>query len=303
MANPDIQQALALLRRRDRSAVERAIALLQKTAFSFSMRMCGHREDAEDTAQDVLIRAMPYLANFDSPQALSVWLYKTARNRCVSSRRRSRFAPGDSQRLSLDELMPDGRELQDLLAGPEPTPETRVLHEETRRRLRDSLLKLAPQYRLVLVLHDMEGLETEEIGRILNLREGTVRVRLHRARLFLRRELARPAAKRSKSSGASSPRGNRCRSLFAALSDYLDGLVDDATCAAMQTHISDCAPCQAFLDSLQRTVEQCRAYAPECRPERSAAIRQQLVRQYLDALEALNSRPKRKAAQIGSSSR
>ena len=290
---PELAQAVDLLHGQDASAVNRGVELLQRTVFAFSMKVCGHREDAEDTSQDVLLRALPYLPKFASPQALAVWLYKAARNRCVSARRRSKFAPSQAQQLSLDALMPDGRELEELIAADQPTAEASLLTSEASDRVRKAVLRLPPVYRLVLVLHDMEGLDTAEVARILDVREGTVRVRLHRARLFLRRELARPQGQR-KAAATAPKREPRCRNLFAALSDYLDGLVDDAACAQMQQHLSDCRPCQAFIHSLEKTVEQCRAYQPECAPERSGAIREQLVRQYLQAVEALEAQTSRK---------
>jgi hypothetical protein len=63
------------------------------------MQVCGQREDAEDTMQEVLLKALPYLLKFESPRALRVWLYKVAKNRCLMSRRKSKFAP--KQDLSL----------------------------------------------------------------------------------------------------------------------------------------------------------------------------------------------------------
>lgn len=90
------------------------MALLQSTVYSFSMKVCGQREDAEDTMQEVLVKSVPNLPKFDSPRALMVWLYKVAKSRCLMSRRKSKFAPKEA--LSLEELMPDRRELR-LLSG------------------------------------------------------------------------------------------------------------------------------------------------------------------------------------------
>src|SRR5438270_11213709 len=108
----DIEQAVALLRRGDQAALEQALALLQNTVFSFSMRVCGQRQDAEDTMQEVLVKSLPQLAKFDSPKALLVWLYKVAKTRCLMSRRRSKFASKED--LSMEELMPDRHELERL---------------------------------------------------------------------------------------------------------------------------------------------------------------------------------------------
>ena len=108
----EIEQAVSLLQRHDEESLEQALALLQNTVFSFSMRLCGQREDAEDTMQEVLVKSLPYLPKFDSPKALVVWLYKVAKNRCLMNRRKSKFAP--KEELSLDQLMPDRRELEGL---------------------------------------------------------------------------------------------------------------------------------------------------------------------------------------------
>src|ERR1700693_1647126 len=133
----EIEQAILLLRRGDDEALEHALALLQNTVFSFSMKVCGQRQDAEDTMQDVLVKSVPYLPKFDSPKALAVWLYKVAKNRCLMSRRKSKFAPKED--ISLEELMPDRRELQSLSGGPEATPETSFLRRESAKRLREAV--------------------------------------------------------------------------------------------------------------------------------------------------------------------
>jgi len=97
-----IEQAVELLRSGEPESMEKALALLQETVFSFRMRVCRQREDAEDTMQEVL--SVPVLSRFESPKALVVWLYKVAKNRCLTTRRKSKFAP--KQELSLEQLMP-----------------------------------------------------------------------------------------------------------------------------------------------------------------------------------------------------
>ena len=206
--------------------MERALALVQQTAFSFSMKVCGHREDAEDTAQETLIKTVQELSHFDSPEALAVWLYKVARSRCLMSRRRSKFAP--KQNLSLDNLLPDRSQLEALTASREGGPEQQLLRAENRDELQRAVLKIPPDYRMVLVLHDMEELSTQEVARITGLREGTVRVRLHRARVFLRNELARKSKPATRSKQQPSA---RCKRLFALLSDFIDQELDPSLCA------------------------------------------------------------------------
>ena len=198
----EIEQAVQLLQRGDDAALEQALTLLQNTVFSFSMRVCGQREDAEDTMQEVLLKSVPHLPKFDSPKALVVWLYKVAKNRCLMSRRRSKFAPDPD--LSLEELMPDRKELEQLGTNGGINPEAFAIRSEEAGRLREAIQRLPPQYRIVLVLRDMEGLTDEEVAEITGLRSGTVRVRLHRARLFVRKELVKGLKPRS---GRTSLRG------------------------------------------------------------------------------------------------
>ncbi len=288
-----VEQALELIRENRPESIDRALALLQNTVYSFSMKVCGHPQDAEDTMQDVLLKSVPYLAKFHNPQALTVWLYKVARNRCISSHRGSQVSR--AKNLSLDELMPDSRELQELMKSAAPNPEAALLNSEAAEHLRRAVLKVPPQYRMVLVLHDMEELSTAEVAKIMGLREGTVRVRLHRARLMVRRELARlaqarPAAGLVLHASAEAPKSQRCRRLFAALSDYMDGIIDDAMCEEMDLHLHDCQPCQAFLSSLKNAVAQCRSYRPQCDSKRAEQLRKQLLPQYQRALAELGKR-------------
>jgi RNA polymerase sigma-70 factor, ECF subfamily len=286
---PELEQAVELLQRHKSRDDERALALIQATVFNFSMKVCGHREDAEDTMQEVLLKSLRYLPGFDSPKALAVWLYKVARNNCLMKRRRSKFAPKEN--LSLEELMPDAAELKALATDQGSTPEAQTLRGEQAEILRKAVLKVPPQYRLVLVLHDMEGVESAEIARILDIREGAVRVRLHRARLFVRKELAKTAkSNRHEPSTATVARPRRCKEMFAALSDYMDGALDDSMCDELEKHLNGCVPCEGFLASLERTVAQCRSLKTGCRSKSAGKVRKKLLTEYKRVLEAIAER-------------
>jgi RNA polymerase sigma-70 factor, ECF subfamily len=290
----EIEEAAGLLQRGDDTSLERALTLLQNTVFAFSMRVCGHREDAEDTMQEVLLKSVPYLPKFESPKALVVWLYKVAKNRCLMSRRKSKFAP--AQELSLQDLMPDGKELEELSSDGRIDPEGYAIRSEQASRLREAIQRLPAQYRIVLVLRDMEGLTDEEVGEITGLRPGTVRVRLHRARLFVRKELMSAWKPRKARTSAPSvgtgklPRPARCKAMFAELSNYLDEQLDDSLCEELEKHIGGCEPCKVFLASLEATIEQCRKAPSECPTAKQASrIRKELVRNYRRAIATLSA--------------
>lgn len=286
----DIEQAILLLKRGDGDAMGKAVALLQRSVFAFSMRVCGQRQDAEDTMQEVLVKSLPYLAKFDSSKALAVWLYTVAKNRCLMSRRKSKFAP--KVELSLEELMPDRADFERLDGRISVSPEGAAIRSEQGQRLREAIRSLPPHYRIVIVLRDMEGLTDEEVAEITGLRQGTIRVRLHRARLFVRKELAKLSgstknrvARRAHRSVEAPSRTGRCKKIFAELSDYLDGQLDDFSCEELETHMNGCQPCKKFLRSVANTIKQCRQL-PSDRPDpnEAAALRKQILATYSRAL-------------------
>jgi RNA polymerase sigma-70 factor, ECF subfamily len=295
--SPKLEQALELIREDRPEAVEQALALLQNTVYSFSMKVCGHAEDAEDTMQEVLFKLLPYLPKFDNPQALTVWLYKVARNRCLMNRRGAKNA--QSKHVSLDELMPSPRDLEHLMNVEFPDPETSLLREERNARVRQAVRRVPPLYRMTLVLHDMEGLTTAEVAEVTGVREGTARVRLHRARLLLRQQLERIATARTTTFRVKRihaaveeeppPRPRRCRKMFSELSNYMDGLVEDARRHQMEKHLSDCKPCVAFLDSLKSAVRESRIYEPVCDTTRATQLRKELIGKYQAAVAALSN--------------
>ncbi len=187
--NTQIEQALEILKSGNRQDAERALETLQGVVYGFGMKVCGSHEDAQDTAQETLIRLARQLREFPDARALAVWLYKVAKTQCLMSRRKSKFAP--AQMLSLDDLMPKEPNL--LAAGTKSwliNPEEIVLKEELRSRLEAAILALPKHYRLVLILRDMEQLDTREVAEVMGISEETTKMRLHRARVFVRNALA-----------------------------------------------------------------------------------------------------------------
>jgi RNA polymerase sigma-70 factor (ECF subfamily) len=289
---PELTQAADLLRRNTPEALEEAIGLLQNTVYSFSMKVCGHPEDAEDTTQEVLFRSLEHLAKIHDPQALAVWLYTVTRNRCWRMRRKPAHA--SKQLLSLDELMPDEVELGRLLEDTAASPEGRLLDAEQDHLLHQAVLRIPVQLRIVLVLCDMEELTTEQVAQILNLQQGTVRVRLHRARLSVRKEMNkllevahkqtnrrnRVKEKSKDTLAEGEQRSLECRELFSNLSEYLDGRVEPATCEAMRGHIEACPACVAFLQNLRMAIDRCRSLEIPCDPAVALRLRSIITQEY-----------------------
>jgi RNA polymerase sigma-70 factor, ECF subfamily len=182
--------------------------------------------------------------------------------------------------------MPDPSELAKL-SDKALNPEAFAIRSQAASWLREAIQKVPPQYRIVLVLRDMEGLSDDEVAEITGVRPGTVRVRLHRARLFVRKELVQrsrgSSGGRRKVPAVKLPqaRPQHCKAMFAELSNYLDEQLDDSLCEELEKHMEGCEPCKAFLSSLQATIEECRKFpADTLNSNRSAKIRQQILASY-----------------------
>ena len=156
--------------------------------YNFSLRMCRDRSDAEDMIQDTFLNVFRYLKNFRYESKFKNWLYKVAASTCIKKRRKSKFAP--EKELSLDEFLPNEEaEKPDHIPEWALLPLDKLLNDELRDKINETILTLPKKYRLVMVLRDLEGFSTDETAQILNLSPSNVKVRLHRARLYMRDKL------------------------------------------------------------------------------------------------------------------
>ena len=160
----------------------------EQKLYNFGMRMCGDVYDAEDLVQETFLNVFKYLKDFRFETKFKNWLYRIATSTYSKKKRRSKFAP--ERELSLEEFMPKD-DIQ-IPADPPPwalIPLDKLLNDELSNTIRDAILSLPEKYRVVIVLRDLEGFSTAETAQILNLKSSNVKVRLHRARLYLREKL------------------------------------------------------------------------------------------------------------------
>lgn len=170
----------------DTAALERLLMKAQDVAYRFSRTVCGGPADAEDVMQDALIKTFRHVRRIRDPRAFRTWLYRTVRNACLMRRRRKVGEP--PRVLSLDDVLP-GEPARGEIAAASRSPEAIAVNAALRRRLSKALHALPPGYRVIVFLREMEGLSTKEVADILKITESNVKMRLHRARLFLRRQL------------------------------------------------------------------------------------------------------------------
>lgn len=168
-------------------AFDAFVARYGRRVMAFGLRMCGHRQDAEDVLQDTLLTAFRGLERLRDPEAVRTWLFRVAANRCLMNRRRD----PPERSLSLDELQSRGAtgappsEIVDWSRQPEADAE----RAELRHALEAALARLPPDHRIVLLLRDVEGFSTAETAEMLGIGESAVKMRLKRSRQTVRRDL------------------------------------------------------------------------------------------------------------------
>jgi RNA polymerase sigma-70 factor (ECF subfamily) len=180
------------LRMGDRSEADEFDRLYRnhvEQVYRFAQRICGQSEDAKDLVQETFLNAYRGLKDFRGEAQVSTWLYAIASRACIRMQRKRKGEP--ERELSLEEFIPtsDG-EFRLQIPTDGLSPEEALQNKELRWALRQAIQKLPHKYRLVLVLRDMEGLTAKEVGTVMGLNERAVKSRLHRARLFIRRELS-----------------------------------------------------------------------------------------------------------------
>jgi RNA polymerase sigma-70 factor (ECF subfamily) len=191
LVTPEVEWARRLLAG-DASAFTPFVESFQSKVFQYTWLMCGQREDAEEVAQDTLLKVFESFDQLREPEHVKAWVFRIARNFCLMKRRRSVFAP--ERELSLDELMPGndspGIAASERVPDRRELPEQKLLRNELNRELQTAMQELPANYRSVVLLRDVDGLSSAEVAEVLDLSADVVKQRLHRGRLALRKRLA-----------------------------------------------------------------------------------------------------------------
>lgn len=168
----------------NRKALAELVKLYEQTIYNFSFKICRDREKAENIMQETFYSLVKSINQFDGNSKLSTWLYRIVANHCMMAARKVKnyqfvSLENDEDDLFEDKYTADWSRLPDKFAE----------DEELKQILDKAISKLSPDYRVVFLLRDVEGLSTEETARIADLSVPAVKSRLHRARAFLRHEL------------------------------------------------------------------------------------------------------------------
>ena len=183
---------LRRLRDRDERAFRELIDAHRDRVFNITYRMLGNRHEAEDVAQEVFITVFKTIETFREEAKFSTWLYRVTVNHCKNRIKYLSRRPGlDRGRDEHDETK-DQAGVNGAIGAPPPSAPDRALEgAQMEKLLQDAIATLDDDHRIVVVLRDVEDLSIEEICDITGLPDGTVKSRLHRARLALRKKLQR----------------------------------------------------------------------------------------------------------------
>lgn len=178
------------LKARDGNAYERVMRELGPRLLATAVRMLGNEDDAREAVQDAFLSAFRNMQSFDGKSKFSTWMHRIVINACLMKLRTRRRKPS----VSIETLLPrydnDGHmelPIQSWRRG--ETGEDDSPDESLRRRVREEIEALPEEYRAVLMLRDVEDLDTAETSVVLGISESAVKTRLHRARQALRAKL------------------------------------------------------------------------------------------------------------------
>ncbi len=155
----------------------------EKTVYSFAFKVCRNPEKAQNIMQETFMSMVKSLKQFDGKSKLSTWLYRITVNHCLMEyrKRKREFVSFDDDDALINESS---------IADWDSIPSLSIENKELKKVLDEAIQKLSPEYRIVFLLRDVEGLSTEETGKITELSVPAVKSRLHRARAFLRKEIS-----------------------------------------------------------------------------------------------------------------
>jgi RNA polymerase sigma-70 factor, ECF subfamily len=168
----------------DKQALAELVKEYEQTIYNFAFKICRDKNYAEHIMQETFYSMVKSLHQFDHNSKLSTWLYRIVANHCLMMARRAK----SRSFVSFDD--DDGNLFEEKYAADwSSIPYKDAENQELKKILDSAIQNLSPDYRLVFLLRDVEGLSTEETAQVTELSIPAVKSRLHRARAFLRKEI------------------------------------------------------------------------------------------------------------------
>jgi RNA polymerase sigma-70 factor, ECF subfamily len=191
MRDPENDKLLSRLQSGDERALSDLSDAYGTKIYQLAFRYLRNKEDAEEVTQDVLFKVYRKVGEFRGDAALSSWIYRITFNAAMSRVRTAQFQRSQEEDRQL--VSDDGESFsssQPDIADWSNMADERVLRSQLRRRVLRAILALPAIYRAPVMLRDIQGMSTEEASAMLRVKDQTLKSRLHRGRLILRKQLA-----------------------------------------------------------------------------------------------------------------
>src|SRR5436190_13628460 len=191
MRDPQNDELLSRLQSGDERALSDLADAYGTKIYQLAFRYLRNKEDAEEVMQDVLFKVYRKVGAFRGDAALSSWIYRITFNAAMSRLRTAKYQRTQNDELSMtvvdgDEAAPARHEIADW----SDMADERVFRSQLRRKVFSAILALPAIYRAPVMLRDIQGMSTEEASAMLRVKDQTLKSRLHRGRLILRKQLA-----------------------------------------------------------------------------------------------------------------
>jgi RNA polymerase sigma-70 factor (ECF subfamily) len=192
MRDPRQNELLVRLQAGDEHALAELADEYSTKIYQLAFRYLRNKEDAEEVTQDVLFKVYKKVGAFRGDAALSSWIYRITFNAAMSRLRTARYQRAQTEERQSSSLDSDNARstTSSDLADWSDMADERVLRAELRRRVHRAILALPAIYRAPVMLRDIQGMSTEEASAVLRVKDQTLKSRLHRGRLILRKQLA-----------------------------------------------------------------------------------------------------------------
>jgi len=181
-------------REKTQQAFETLMRNTYRQAYAMAIRLTSNPSEAEDLVQDSYVRAYRFFHRYDRALPFSSWLYRIMANAHVDSIRKK----GRIKTSSLDQGLQEGQAAKDVV-DPLETPDEAMLNSQMSIHVQRGLETLNPDFRMAVLLADVEGLAYEEVAEIMHTSVGTVRSRIHRGRKLMKSYLLSHAEKQYRS--------------------------------------------------------------------------------------------------------
>ena len=182
----------------NKAALSKLVNTYSERIYNLALRILRNREDAEDVLQETFITVIEKLYSFDGRSSFFTWVYRIATNASLMRLRKNKLV---FQQLSDNSDFQESVESRVFIDWSED-PSITIYDQEVKKKLDEAINKLSDIYRSVFILRDIEGLSIKETSAILNITEENVKIRLRRARQFLRDHLSEYFEERTRTQNA-----------------------------------------------------------------------------------------------------